>query len=396
MPDAYLDHAATTPLRPEARAAMEPLLGRVFGNPSGSHRFAREARRLLDDARDTVAHLLGAHPSDVVFTSGGTEAADLAIRGVTDARGGIPICSAVEHHAVLAPVEAAGGSTVPVDSDGRVDLDALTAALRQSDRPISVVSVMAANNETGSINDLHEVAEAVARTGGGVPLHTDAVAAAAWQDLSVTAAAASLVSISGHKIGAPKGIGALVVRGGVALNARLLGGGQERERRSGTPNVAGAVALAAALEAVHAARVAEDARTEALRRRLVDGLTGAVPDLHVVSPGDRSRRTPGTVQVCVPGVDREALLFLLDEAGVAASWGASCASGASEPSHVLAAMGISPDLARGALRLSMGWTTTESDVDAVLAVVPAAVERLRGGSEEPTPLRDDALSEAVR
>ena len=149
MPDAYLDHAATTPLRPEARAAMEPLLGRVFGNPSGSHRFAREARRLLDDARDTVAHLLGAHPSDVVFTSGGTEAADLAIRGVTDARGGIPICSAVEHHAVLAPVEAAGGSTVPVDSDGRVDLDALTAALRQSDRPISVVSVMAANNETG-------------------------------------------------------------------------------------------------------------------------------------------------------------------------------------------------------------------------------------------------------
>ena len=355
---------------------MEPLLDGVFGNPSGSHRFAREARRYLDDARDTVAELAGAHPSEVVFTSGGTEADDLAIGGVSGV--GVPICSSVEHRAVLEPVLAAGGSTVPVQADGRVDLEALAQTLQQADRPVSVVSVMAANNETGAVNDLHLVADTMARHGAGVLLHSDAVAAAAWQDLSVTTASASLVSISGHKVGAPKGIGALVVRGDVPLKARLLGGGQERERRSGTPNVTGAVALAAALAAVHAGRHRENARIEALRERLVVGLTTAIPGLHLASPADPSRRTPGTVLACVPGVDREALLFLLDEAGIAASWGSSCASGASEPSHVLAAMGIGPDLAGGALRLSLGWTTTESDVDAVLATVPAAVARLRG------------------
>ncbi|HEX2576326.1 MAG TPA: cysteine desulfurase family protein [Aquihabitans sp.] len=378
---AYLDHAATTPMRPEAVAAMAPLLGEVFGNPSGSHRWARLARRALDDARDVVAEVLGARPGEVVFTSGGTEADDLAVRGVLDAAGGRAACSGVEHHAVLAPVRASGGAVVPVDGYGRMDLDALHAELvggRAGGAPVSVVSALLANNEVGTVQSIDEVAAVVRSASPTTVVHTDAVAAAPWLDLAVHAAAADLVTISGHKLGGPKGTGVLVVREGTPLAARLLGGGQERERRSGTPNVAGAVGLAAALAAVAAERSDLVARTEALRARLVGGLVAAVPDAVVASPPDPADRTPGTVLVCLPGVAREALLFLLDEAGLGASWGSSCSSGASQPSHVLAAMGVAPALAEGSLRLSLGWCSTEADVDAALVAVPAAVARLRG------------------
>lgn len=377
MSGAYLDHAAATPMRPEAVAAMAPLLGDVFGNPSGSHRWAREARRRLDDARDQVAEILGARPGEIVFTSGGTEADNLAVTGVLGASGGRAVCSAVEHHAVLEPVLASGGATVAVDAAGRVDLDALSATLLSHGPPVSLVSVMLANNEVGTVQSIDDVAATVSEATSGAVVHTDAVAAAPWVDLARHGAAADLVSVSGHKVGGPKGIGVLVVRDGTALAPLLRGGGQERERRSGTPDVAGAVGLAAALAATAADREATGDRVEALRRRLVGGLLAAVPDAVSVSPPSPLDRTPGTVHLCFPGVDREALLFLLDQAGIGASWGSSCSSGATEPSHVLAAMGVAGELAGGALRLSLGWCSTAADVEAALAVVPAAVARLR-------------------
>lgn len=396
---AYLDHAASSPVRPEVAAAVAEVLTAVPGNPSGSHRWAREARRRLDDARDTVAALVGAEPGEVVFTSGGTEADNLAVRGVLAATGGRAVCSAVEHHAVLDTVRATGGTVLAVDATGRLDLarldatgpDALDAGDPDPPAP-TLVSVMLANNETGVLNDLGAVAEAVARRWPEAVLHTDAVAAAAWFDLADRAAPARLVSISAHKLGGPKGIGALVVRRGTPLAAVTTGGGQERERRSGTPDVAGAVGFAVALTAAAAERREAVARLADLRARLLAGLRAGVPDL--VATGDTptvgtadpvavdtvaaGERSPATLHVCVPGVDREALLFLLDQAGVAASWGSSCASGAAEPSHVLTAMGVAPDLAGGSLRLSLGWSTTTAEVDLAAAAVPAAVARLRG------------------
>ena len=381
MPDAYLDHAATTPMRPEAVAAMAPLLGEVFGNPSGSHRWAREARRLLDDARDVVASVVGAEPGEVVFTSGGTEADNLAVRGVAQASGGRVLCSATEHHAVLAPTRAFGGDLLEVAADGRVDLAALEREL-SADRSVGLVSVMTVNNEVGTIQPIAEIVDLVAHLSPATAVHTDAVAAAPWLDLAHHAGPAHLVSISGHKVGGPQGIGALVVRNGTPLAPLLLGGGQERERRAGTPNVAGAVGLAAALAATARDRGATVARIEGLRRRLVDGLAVSASDVVIVSPDEVGLRTPGTVLACFPDLDREVLVFLLDQAGVAASWGSSCSSGASEPSHVVAAMGVAPELARGALRLSLGWCSTEADVDAVLAVLPEVVVRARGATPE--------------
>lgn len=376
--DAYLDHAATTPMRPEAVAAVAEASTHPFGNPSGSHRWAREARRRLDDARDVVAAVVGAEPPEVVFTSGGTEADDLAVGGVTAATGCRPVCAATEHHAVLRPVEALGGSVVPVLADGTLDLGALRGELDAGTRgPVGLVSVMLANNETGIVADLATVADVLAAAAPAAVLHTDAVAAAPWLDLVERCRPAQLVTVSGHKVGGPKGIGALVVRAGTPLHPRLLGGGQEQERRSGTPNVAGAVGFAAALAASAAEREATVARVERLRARLLTGLRAGITDLVVVSPDDPTRRTAGTVQVGIPGVSREALVFLLDQAGVGASWGSSCASGATEPSHVLSAMGVDAAVAEGALRLSLGWCSTEVDVDHVVAVLPGIVVGLR-------------------
>jgi cysteine desulfurase len=372
----YLDHAATTPLRPAARAAMLPWLGERFGNPSGAHRVARAARQAVDEARDVVAAAVGCRPGEVVFTGGGTEADNLAVAGVTAARPGPVLASAVEHEAVLGPVAAAGGRTVPVDAAGVVDLDALAAALAPD---TTLVSVMLANNETGVVQPLPEVAEVVARRAPAAALHSDAVQAAAWLDLPDRLAGAALVSLSSHKVGGPQGVGALVVRRGTPLRATTLGGGQERELRSGTHDVAGIVGFAAALAAVLAEREAAAARVRALRDRLADGLLAAVPGARETGPG-RDRRLPGTLHLCLPGVESEALLFLLDEAGVCASAASACASGAHQASHVLAAMGVPAATSRGALRLSLGWPTTGADVDHALAAVPAAAARLRAAA----------------
>jgi cysteine desulfurase len=363
----YLDHAATSPLRPEVRAAMAEVADRGLGNPSGAHQLARAARRVLDDARDEVADVLGSRPGEVVFTSGGTEADNLAVLGVDAGR---RICPAAEHHAVLHAVESAGGAVVGVDRCGRVDLDALAELVEAGD----LVSVMLANNEVGTVNDLAAVRATV---GDDVVLHTDAVQAARWLDVAPLAAPADLVSVTAHKLGGPVGIGALVARDGVRLRARQLGGGQERDRRSGTQDVVGAVGLATALRLAASERAEVVARVGRLRDRLADGLLAAVPGLVETVP-DRRATTAGTCHVCVPGVAAEAVLFLLDDAGVCASAASSCASGAQQASHVLAAMGVPFELAGGSLRLSLGPTTTEADVDRALEVVPAAVQQVRG------------------
>lgn len=353
-----------------------------YGNPSGSHTMARAARKAIDEVREVVAEALGAKPGAVVFTSGGTESDNLAVQGVLDHRLAIgatatAVSSAIEHHAVLDPVLARGGRTVAVDARGVLDLEALAATL---DPEVALVSVMAVNNEIGTVQPIAEVVDVVRRVAPGAVIHTDAVQAVPWLDLTSLGAAVDLISISAHKFGGPKGVGALVVRDGTGLAARTLGGGQERERRSGTQNVPGIVGLGAALTSTLATRVEVTARVGALRDRLLDGLVASVPDLVVTAaPGSSARDgiVPGIAHVCIPGVDSESLLFLLEKAEVYASAASSCASGAMEPSHVLAAMGLDLDAAGAPLRLSLGWCSTDADVDAVLAALPPAVERLR-------------------
>lgn len=369
---AYLDNAATTPMRPEAVEAMIPFLTDRFGNPSGAHAVAREARKALDEARDTVAECLGAEPGQVVFTGGGTEADNLAVTGAHVARPGGVVCTAVEHHAVLHACAALGGKVAPVAPNGVVDLDGLADLL---DPDVTVVSVMLANNEVGTVQPLDRVAALVRRRSPRAVLHTDAVQAFQWLDVAAAAAGCDLVAVSGHKFGGPKGVGALVVRAGVALRPILHGGGQERDRRSGTHNVAGIAAMAAAMRATVAERDEVVRRVGALRDRLADGLLAAVPGS--AETGDRSVKIAGNCHVSFAGVEAEPLLMLLDAAGVYASAGSACASGAVDPSHVLAAMGVPRERAAGSLRLSLGRATSDADVDLALAAIPEAVARLR-------------------
>ncbi|MBA2610121.1 MAG: cysteine desulfurase [Actinobacteria bacterium] len=359
-------------MRPEAVSAMLPFLGEQFGNPSGSHAMARAARTAVEDAREVMARELGCDASEVVFTGGGTEADNLAIDG---AGAGRRVCSAVEHHAVLRPVKGAGGATVAVDSDGVVDLGALASALRADD---ALVSVMLANNETGVVQPLRDIAAIVGEYAPSAVLHTDAVAGFSWLDVGECAADADLVSISAHKFGGPKGVGALVVRDGVQLAAMLRGGGQERERRSGTHNVAGIVAMAAAAAATGRDRDAAVSRVGALRDRLAAAIVSTTTDVVVTAAG--AAHTAGTLHLLVGGVESESLLIVLDDLGVCASAGSACASGALEQSHVLAAMGVDRELANGALRLSLGWSTTDADIDAATVALPKAIEMLRGRS----------------
>jgi cysteine desulfurase len=364
----YLDHAASTPMRPAAVEAMLPFFSERFANPSGSHRFAREARRAIDEARDQVAGVLGVLPGEVVFTGCGTEADNTAIAGA----GGLPVCAAVEHPAVLDPVRELGGVVVSVDATGHVDLDQLAAALSHE---VRIVSIMAVNNEVGTITDLAAVSALVRRQAPGALLHTDAVQAASWLDLRDVAPLVDLMSLSAHKFGGPKGVGVLTVRDTVHVAPLISGGGQERERRSGTHNVAGIVALASALVATDAERDVENRRLAGLRDRLVDGLCGAIDG--VVETVPRDRKVAGSAHVCLDGIESESMLYLLDEAEVCASAASACASGAMEPSHVLAAMGVDRRLAGGALRMSLGHTTTAADIDRALDVVTDAVRRLR-------------------
>jgi cysteine desulfurase len=378
----YLDYAATTPMRPEAVAAMLPFLSDTFGNPSGSHAVARAAKTALEEAREEVAAALGAEPGEVVFTGGGTEADNLGVKGAAHAaraagRGDGVVTSAFEHKGVLAScdrLECEGFRVrrAPVGADGIVDLDALGDAL--DDRTV-VVSVMLVNNEVGTIQPLDEIADLVRARAPRALVHTDAVQGVPWLDVAVAARDADLVAISAHKFGGPKGVGALVVRGDAALTPLIEGGGQERALRSGTSNVAGVVAMAAALRATVDGRSAEIARIGGLRDRLADGLAAAVPGCFF--NGDPTRKVAGNCHVGFPGIEAEALLVVLDREGVCAAAGSSCSSGATEPSHVLEAMGLSRADALASIRLSFGHASTAADVDAALAVIPAAVERLR-------------------
>jgi cysteine desulfurase len=371
---AYLDHAATTPMRPQAVAAMLPFLTERFGNPSGEHAVARAARRALDDARDTVAACLGCSPSEVIFTAGGTESDNLAVLGGHAATGGAVVCSAVEHRAVLATCRSLGGTLAPVDRAGTVDLDALAELL---DPRVGVVSVMVANNEVGTIEPVAQVAALVRERAPGALVHTDAVAAVPWLDVSTVTGQVDLMSLSAHKFGGPKGVGVLVVRDGVRLGPVLHGGAQERGRRPGTHDLAGIVGTAAALRAATTGRDAEVARVRGMRDRLAAGLL-AVEGVIETAPGaDGEGKSVASLHVLVAGVDQEELLLLLDNDGVCASAGSACASGALEPSHVLLAMGVSEGDARTAVRFSLGHSTSEAEIDLALEVVPKAIEQLR-------------------
>ena len=372
----YLDHAASAPLRPEAREALLPFLDGRFGNPSSIHRFGREARAALEDARARLARVIGAAPGEVVFTRAGTEADNLAVLGRARTLPGAPVAvSAIEHSAVLASARAAANEgsplvVLPVDGDGVVRLDAVDAALQS--RP-AVVSVMWANNEVGVLQPVGEVAARC--RAAGVAFHSDAVQALGKVAVRVDDVPVDLLAFSAHKVGGPKGVGALYVRRGTRLQPLLHGGGQERGMRPGTEDVAGAAAFAAAAEAAEAERGEAMARIGALRDRLEAGLRDAVPGL-VVNAAN-APRLPTVCNLSVPGADPEALLMGLDLEGIAASSGSACSSGAVEPSHVLTAMGIVPELAGPSVRFSLGWTTTEAEIERVLRVFPRVVERAR-------------------
>jgi cysteine desulfurase len=377
----YLDHAASTPMRPEAIAAMGPYLAGCFANPSGIHRAAQAAKTALEEARETIAAVLGAEPGEVVFTGGGTEADNLGVEGVARFRRGARgqdgvVTTAIEHKGVLAAVdrlahEGFAVKVVGVDPGGIVDLEALAAAL---DHNTAVVSVMLVNNEVGTVQPLDRVAALIRERAPNAAVHTDAVQAVPWLDVASQAADADLVAVSAHKFGGPKGTGALVVREGVALMPLIEGGGQERGLRAGTVNVAGVVAMAAAMRAAAEQRDVEVRRIGALRDRLQEGLL-AVPD--AFSNGIPAHKVAGNCHVGFRGVEAEALLVALDRQDVYAAAGSSCSSGASEPSHVLAAMGVPREDALASIRLSLGFASTPADIDRALAIIPEAVASLR-------------------
>jgi cysteine desulfurase len=378
----YLDHAATTPVDQRVVAAMLPYLTSAWGNPSSIYAEAREARKGLDAARRTVAEALGAKPNEVVFTSGGTEADNLALRGVAMAaqpHGDHIITTAIEHHAVLhecAALEKEGFRVtyLPVDGEGFVDLDALRAAL--DDRTI-LVSVMYANNEAGTIEPVTEVARIVKAHNPRIAVHTDAVQAAGALDLDVDALGVDLLSIAAHKIYGPKGAGALYVRGRTPFTAQTVGGSQERNRRAGTENVAGAVGLATALRLANGERTARTAHLTAMRDRLLDELPRRVPDTIITGPLDRARRLPNSASFAFAHVEGEAVLLQLDLQGIAASSGSACTTASLEPSHVLVAMGVPEPYLRGSLRLTLGTGNTIADVETLLDILPPAVARIR-------------------
>ncbi len=381
QPQVYLDHAATTPVRPEVLDAMLPYLGsEAFGNPSSAHHFGRAARAGVERARQQVAEALGAEPGHVVFTSGGTEADNLAVIGAARAarkrgRAMAVVVSAVEHKAVLAAAHAVaelGGLQIvlPVTRQGIVQMDALDQAL--VNQP-AVVSVMWVNNETGVIQPVQEIAQRCESV--GVPFHTDAVQAMGKVKIDVARAGCSLLTISGHKIGAPKGVGALVVRQPDMLEPIVHGGSQQEGVRPGTENVPGIIGLGQAMVMAAAEQADEVARLTTLREALVGHLRKAIPDLVVV--GDGGPLAPHVLNVLIPGTDSEAMIMHLDLAGIAVSTGSACNTGAVEPSHVLTAMGITDTKAITAIRFSLGHESSIDDVVRAAEVVPGCVAKVR-------------------
>ncbi|HET7782792.1 cysteine desulfurase family protein [Pseudarthrobacter sp. CC4] len=381
----YLDHAATTPLSPEALAALTRELART-GNPSSLHGSGRRARRAVEDAREAIAAAAGAHPSEVIFTSGGTESDNLAVKGLywsrvaeNPARRRI-LCSAVEHHAVLDTVEwlerheGAEVAWLPVDSEGVVELTALEKELSRDPDTIALATVMWANNEVGTIQPVSRIVELA--HAAGVPVHSDAVQAFGSLPVDFKASGLDAMSISGHKIGGPVGVGALLLGRAVKLTPVQHGGGQERDVRSGTLDTASIAAFAAAAEKVAATLGQESARIAALRDRLIDGVHAQVPEA-VLRGAPGNGRLPGNAHFTFPGCEGDSLLFLLDLAGVESSTGSACTAGVPRPSHVLLAMGLDEETARGAQRFTLGHASVEADVDALLAALPGAYARAR-------------------
>jgi len=375
----YLDHAATTPVREEVFEAMKPFFGPRFGNPSSTHRWGREARAALDEARERVARCLGARADEVCFTSCGTESDNLAILGVwrearTSGRNAI-VSSPIEHKAILGAVheakaEGAEERMLDVDKSGTVTRESWE---RDVQGDVAICSVMWVNNEIGTIQPVPVLSDY--SKSKGVVFHTDAVQAFGKVKIDAASQSFDLLSISGHKIGAPKGVGALFIRRGTKLQPLMHGGMQDRGRRPGTENVAYAVALATAAELTLAEQDKECSRLRAMRDRLETAIVAAVPD--AVVHGRDAERAPHVLNVSVPGTDSESLLMVLDLQGIAASGGSACQSGSVSPSHVLSAIGVRPALASAALRMSLGALTTDEAIDRVATVFPALVNKAR-------------------
>lgn len=407
----YLDHAATAPVLPEVVDAVATVL-RETGNASSQHTAGRAARRRVEESRERIAGALGAQPSEVVITSGGTESDNLAVTGFFRARQAADprrrriLVPAIEHHAVLDTVEhlatreGAEIGWLEVDDFGRVHADTLAAAIAEDPQTVAVVSVMWANNEVGTVNPVRELA-AVAHA-AGIPLHTDAVQAVGQLPLDFAACGADALSLSAHKFGGPTGAGALLLRRDAVVEPLLFGGGQERGVRSGTLNVAGVVGLAVAAERAVGDLSERSTRLAALRDALIDGVRAQIPD--AVLSGDPGQslvdggpsRLPGNAHLRFPGCEGDSLLMLLDAQGIECSTGSACTAGVSRPSHVLIGMGVDEDEARGALRFSLGGSTTAADIDAVLAAIGPVVERARKAGQAAAARRARVAAAAER
>jgi cysteine desulfurase len=389
---AYLDHAATTPMLPSALAAVAEQMA-VTGNPSSLHTAGRAARRVVEESRERLARAIGARPSEVVFTSGGTESDNLAIKGAFAARREQDparhrlVVTGIEHHAVLDCVEhlvaheGAKVTWVEPDADGLVTPAAVRAAIEEDPDSVALVSVMWANNEVGTVQPVRDIAEVAHEF--DIPVHSDAVQALAHVPLDFAESDLDLMTITAHKAGGPLGVGALVVKRSMQVAPLTHGGGQERQIRSGTLDAPAILGFAVAVEEAVAGRDTEAARVLRLRDRLITSALALDYGITVSGhwePGDGIRRLPGNAHLLVPGCEGDSLLYLLDAAGVECSTGSACQAGVPQPSHVLLAMGLSEQDARGALRLTLGHTSTDADVDAFLDALPAAVERARRAS----------------
>ncbi len=383
----YLDHAATTPVHPMVLEAMLPYFSQSYGNPSSIYTISQKARKAVEDAREAVAQLLGCRPNEIVFTSGGTESDNTALRGAAFAmckRGAHIITSSIEHHAILNTCHALEQfgfevAYLPVDRHGLVRVEDVVAAINPK---TTLVSIMYANNETGTIEPISDIARAVRQkakeTGREIVIHTDAAQAAGFLDLNVEHLGVDMLSLSSHKFYGPKGVGVLYLRRNTPFAPQQMGGGQERNRRAGTENVPGIVGTGVALKLAQENRTANSQHCAALRDRLIHGIVNTIPNVHL--NGHPTQRLPNNINFCFEGVEGESILVSLDFAGVAASTGSACTTGSAEPSHVLLAIGLAPEIARGSLRLTLGTDNTQEDVDYILSILPNIVAKLRAMS----------------